>query len=194
MTGRFEAEFLGSAADPAQFPRERAGEVAFLGRSNVGKSSLINRLVSRTDLAYTSSRPGCTRTINFYRLGAGLRLVDLPGYGYAAGPIEDKIAWGKLIEGYLAGREDLRLALVLLDARRGWMDPDRQMRDWLAEYGRPYLVAITKIDKLNQKEYHRSLEAIRKEIPGMEPVPCSAVDGRGVRELWQTISKIKTSR
>lgn len=191
MAGPVEAEFLLSAADPVQFPSEPGFEVAFLGRSNVGKSSLINRLVDKRGLAFTSSRPGCTRLLNFYRVSASgarpFRLVDLPGYGYAQGPVEDKAAWGVLIEQYLSSRESLALSVILLDARRGWMDPDRQLKAWLESNNRPYIVAVTKIDKLNQKEYQRSLKAIALEMDGAQPVPVSAVDGRGVRELWQTI-------
>ena len=191
-----EAEFLLSAASPQQFPRGIEPEVALIGRSNVGKSSLINRLTGMSKLAYTSSRPGCTRTINFYRIGGStpeFRLVDLPGYGFAEGPVEEKNAWKKLIEAYLLGREQLRLLVILLDSRRGWMDADREMRDWLEHQGRPYAIVATKIDKLNQKEYQRGMASIKSEMRSGDPVPFSAKDGRGVREIWQTITK-KTTR
>lgn len=185
-----EPEFLLSAARPEQFPAGTASEVAFAGRSNVGKSSLINRLTGRSKLAFTSSRPGCTRTINFYSVPPALRFVDLPGYGYAEGPQSDKALWKVLIEKYLVEREQLRLVVLLVDARRGWMAPDRELREFLEHHGRPYVVAASKVDKLNQKEFVRGMRAIREELPGGDPVPFSAADGRGVRELWQTITNI----
>lgn len=185
-----EPEFLLSAAKPEQFPAGTAGEVAFAGRSNVGKSSLINRLTGRPKLAFTSSRPGCTRTINFYAVQPELWFVDLPGYGFAEGPQSAKALWKSLIEKYLLEREQLKLVVMLVDSRRGWMAQDRQLREFLEYHGRPYLVAATKVDKLNQKELLHGMRAIRGELPSGEPVPFSAQDGRGVRELWQAITKI----
>lgn len=192
-----EAVFLLSAAKPEQFPPGVMPEIALIGRSNVGKSSLINRVTGRGKLAYTSARPGCTRTINFYRLGlegAGFRLVDLPGYGFAGGPVEERMAWKALIDAYLANREQLRLSVLLIDSRRGWMPADRQMRDWLEHHGRPYQVVATKIDKLNASEYEKGMAAIRKETRDHQPIAFSAHDGRGVRELWQIITKTSNSR
>ncbi len=182
------AEFVISAAQPDQFPPDDRREVAFAGRSNVGKSSLINKLTGCDGLAFTSSRPGCTRTINFYNWGSRQRLVDLPGYGYAQGPVEDKMAWKLLIDQYLAGREQLSLTLLLVDARRGWMPADLQMRRWLEHHQRPFRVVATKIDKLNQKEYVRGMAALRQQLDGAEAIPYSARDGRGVREIWQVIT------
>ncbi len=190
MAGLVEAEFLLSAARPDQFPPGREAEIAFAGRSNAGKSSLINRITGQAKLAFTSSRPGCTRMINFYRYGKDLRLVDFPGYGFAAGPVEEKLVWKALIEAYLLHREQLKLTILVLDARRGWMERDLQMKEWLEHQGRPYLVVATKVDKLNQMEYQRGIAALRKEMSGSDPIPFSALDGRGVREIWQAISKI----
>lgn len=189
MAARVESEFLLSAAAPEHFPKARLPETAFIGRSNVGKSTLINRLVGVEGLAFTSSRPGCTQLINFYRVEGRFHLVDLPGYGYAQVPVAHKDAWRRLIDAYLESREWLRFCVLLLDARRGWMEKDLLMRDWLDDHGRPYLVVATKVDKLNQKEFNRGMAALRKEMRGAEPVPYSAEDGRGVREIWQTISK-----
>jgi GTP-binding protein len=185
-----EPEFLLSAAKPEQFPAGTAGEVAFAGRSNVGKSSLINRLTGRPNLAFTSSRPGCTRTINFYEIEPGLRFVDLPGYGFAEGPRADKTLWKALIEKYLLEREQLKLVVMSIDSRRGWMAQDRQLKEFLDRHGRPYIVAATKVDKLNRKEFVHGMRAIREELAEGEPVPFSAPDGRGVRELWQAITRI----
>lgn len=186
-----------SAVGPRQFPPELpegAGviEIAFLGRSNVGKSSLLNKLAGRPGLAFTSSRPGRTQMINFYRVDEGVHFVDLPGYGFARVPLPQKQEWQKLIEAYLANRSSLTLSFLLLDARRGWMDMDLELKQWLEFHNRRYQVIVTKIDKLKSKNQQIvGLASIRKQIPGQEPVPFSAVDGRGVREIWQIISKIR---
>jgi GTP-binding protein len=186
------ARFIISAARPEQFPPEAEPEIAFLGRSNVGKSSLLNALAGG-DEAKISSRPGCTQWVNFYQVDGGFRFVDLPGYGFAKVPQEKSKGWRRLIEQYLLERRSFRLAFILLDARRGWMEKDVELRDWLEFHKRPYLVAATKIDKLkSQKERHHSLSALRKGYEG-EVLECSAVTGRGVREIWQAISKTKNS-
>ncbi len=180
------AEFVASSGSQGSHPTDRLPEVAFLGRSNVGKSSLINALVGQKGLAFTSSTPGRTQTINFYRVDGAYYFVDLPGYGYARVPKQFALEWKKLIEQYLQERETLKLSCVILDARRGWMDKDLDLKRWLEHHGRPYLVIATKIDKLNQSELEHGLRAIRRE--GVEPLPFSAVSGRGVREIWQAIS------
>ncbi|MBZ5604082.1 MAG: ribosome biogenesis GTP-binding protein YihA/YsxC [Acidobacteriia bacterium] len=193
------ARFIISAARPEQFPPEGDPEVAFLGRSNVGKSSLLNALVGaeglgKKGLAFTSSRPGCTQFINFYQVDGGFRFVDLPGYGFAKVPQEKSREWKALIEKYLSDRNALRLCVILLDARRGWMEKDIELRDWLEHNGLPYVVAATKVDKLkSQRERHHSLRALRNGYSG-EILECSATTGRGVREIWQAISKIKTKQ
>jgi GTP-binding protein len=168
------------------FPGDGLPEIAFLGRSNVGKSSLLNALAGRKGLAFTSNTPGRTQTINFYRIDGAFYLVDLPGYGYARVPMGFQREWKKLIEQYLENRETLRLSCLILDARRGWMDKDLDLKRWLDDHGRQYVVIATKIDKLNQSEEQRGLRAIREE--GVEPMPFSATTGRGVREIWQAIA------
>ncbi len=191
LAPEMSARFIISAAKPDQFPPEEQAEVAFLGRSNVGKSSLINALVGADGLAYTSSRPGCTQSINFFQLDEGLRFVDLPGYGFAKVPKHITREWKELIESYLLGRGALQLAILVLDARRGWMERDHELKDWLEAHGRPYLVVATKADKLKtQQERHLSHQALR-EGHAAEVLECSATTGRGVREIWQAISKIK---
>ena len=186
------ARFIISAARPDQFPREAEPEIAFLGRSNVGKSTLLNTLVGADGLAATSSRPGRTQLINFYEVDGGYRFVDLPGYGFAKVPPEISRRWKGLIESYLLGRQTLRLAILLLDARRGWMEKDVQLREWLESYQRPYVVAVTKTDKLkSQKERHQSQTALRDGYTG-ELLECSGLTGQGVREIWQAISKIQS--
>jgi GTP-binding protein len=181
-----QAEFVISSANPATFPSAGLPEVAFLGRSNVGKSSLINALTGQHRLAFTSNTPGRTQTINFYKVDGHYFFVDLPGYGYARVPSAVMLEWKKLIEHYLTKRETLKLSCLILDARRGWTDKDLDLKQWLEAHGRPYLVIATKMDKLKQSEVERGLRAIRQE--GVEPLPFSAVTGRGVREIWQTIT------
>jgi GTP-binding protein len=182
-----KAEFVISSASPEQFPSDGLPEIAFLGRSNVGKSSLLNALTHRKGLAFTSNTPGRTQTINFYRIDDALYFVDLPGYGYARVPLPEVRRWKQLVETYLVERESLKLSCLILDIRRGWMDPDRELKRWLEYHGRPYLVVTTKTDKLNRSESERGIQAIRKE--GVDPLPFSALTGRGVREIWQAISK-----
>lgn len=188
-----EAEFVVSAAGPAEFPREPLPEVAFLGRSNVGKSSLLNALLGKKGLAFTSSKPGCTRTVNFYRVERRLWLVDLPGYGYARVSREESKAWKRLIETYLLERRTLELCVLVLDARRGWMELDLELKRWLDWHNRPYVAVATKTDKWkNQAEQHAALANLRSASP--EPLLFSAVSGRGVRELWQAIWKTRRPR
>ncbi len=182
-----QAEFVRSSASPDQFPSDGLPEVAFLGRSNVGKSSLINALVGRKGLAFTSRTPGRTQTVNFYRIDGAIYFVDLPGYGYARVPREHIGGWKALIEDYLLKRQSLDLSLLILDVRRGWMERDLDLKHWLDHHKRRYFVVATKMDKLKRSEEERGLTGIRQE--GVEPLPFSAVTGRGVRELWQAISK-----
>jgi len=191
MPTEVDAEHVISAARPEQFPSESLPEIAFLGRSNVGKSSLLNCLTGKKGLAFTSSKPGCTQLINFFRINGEMYFVDLPGYGYARVPLEVKARWKSLIESYLLNRSSLKTAVVLLDSRRGWMETDLELKNWLEFQNIPYVVVATKFDKLNQKEQHRSLTSISQEISGGELFPFSAVTGRGVREIWQAISKTK---
>ena len=186
-TKTLQAEFVTSSGSPESFPSEGLPEIAFLGRSNVGKSSLINALIGRKGLAFTSSTPGRTQTINFYRIDGSMYFVDLPGYGYARVPAAHLVEWKKLIEQYLTGRETLICSCLILDARRGWMDKDLDLKRWLEHHARPYLVVATKTDKMNQSDLEHGLRAIRKE--GVEPLPFSALTGRGVREIWQAITR-----
>jgi GTP-binding protein len=190
-----EAEHIASAATPESFPAPSLPEIAFLGRSNVGKSSLLNQLTGRSRLAFTSNTPGRTQVINFYLIEGKWRFVDLPGYGFARVPTDVKTRWKLLIESYLLNRETLELALILLDARRGWMQADLELKNWLEFNHLPYVVVATKVDKLNQKDQHRGLASIRKELQSDDMLfPFSALTGRGAREIWQAISKTRNSR
>ena len=195
-TEEVAASLITSAASPAQFPQDGGPcEIAFLGRSNVGKSSLLNSLVKQPGLAFISARPGCTQLINFYRIDEDLHFVDLPGYGYARVSLEERARWKGLIESYLLSRRALALSFLLLDARRGWMDMDMELKSWLEFHNRRYQVVVTKIDKLKSNNQRKAgLDAIRKQFPDQQLLPFSALDGRGVREIWQTISKIKNQK
>jgi len=161
----------------------------------VGKSSLLNSLVRQPGLAFTSARPGCTQLINFYRIDDDVHFVDLPGYGYARVPLDERARWKTLIESYLVARRALGLSFLILDARRGWMDMDLELKAWLEFHNRRYQVIVTKIDKLKSSNQRKAgLEAIQKQLSDQQPLPFSALDGRGVREIWQTISKIKNQK
>ena len=163
----FESKFVVSRQDG--FSETGLPEIAFLGRSNVGKSSLINALTGQKRLAFTSNTPGRTQTINFYRIDGAFYFVDLPGYGYARVPPAIMAEWKNLIESYLQERETLKLACLILDARRGWMEKDLDLKRWLEHHGQPYLVVATKTDKLNQAGQERGMRAIREE--GVDPLP-----------------------
>jgi GTP-binding protein len=191
--------FAGSAASAAQFPAEGLPEVAFLGRSNVGKSSLLNALTGIPQLARVSSKPGRTRTLNFFRVAGGagpdqaraLYLVDLPGYGYAAVAESVRRSWEKLVSSYLSRRGSLALGVLLVDARHDPMEGDHTLRTYLDHHGLPYLVAATKADKLGRGERQRRLDALRAGF-GLTArhVACvSARTGEGVDELWRTIRR-----
>jgi len=190
-----DAQFVISAARPEQFPAETLPEIAFLGRSNVGKSSLLNCLTGQKKLAITSAKPGCTQLVNFYRIDGQFHFVDLPGYGYARVPKDLVFQWKQLIEQYLLHRRSLQLCFLILDARRGWMDKDLELKQWLEFHNRRYLVIATKTDKLkSQSDQRQGIAAIRSQSPETEPLPFSAVSCRGAREIWQAIKIIKTQR
>jgi len=191
--------YSGSAASPAQFPRDGLPEIAFLGRSNVGKSSLLNALAGVRGLARVSSDPGRTRVVNFFRVlgaekpgGAGrgdLYLVDLPGYGYAKASREVRDSFEGLAVSYLAGREPLRLCVFIVDARHEPTDRDETLRGWLAHHRLPCVVAANKVDALSRTEERRRVQAIAKGVgrDAQAVLPVSAEKGRGLEALWNSI-------
>ncbi|MBR0417011.1 MAG: YihA family ribosome biogenesis GTP-binding protein [Firmicutes bacterium] len=188
------AEFLTSAVKPSQYPEEGLPEIAFAGRSNVGKSSLINLLLGRKSLAKVSSSPGKTRTINFFLINNGeFRLVDLPGYGYAKVSKSVSEDWGKMMETFLTKRKGLIKVIQLVDARHEPSAQDRQMYDFLQYYGLDGLVVATKADKLSKNELSRNLAAIRKSLD-MEKddilIATSSLSKTGIQELLDNIEKI----
>ena len=187
------AEFLTAAARPDGFPAPAAPEVAFLGRSNVGKSSLLNRLVHRKALARTSSTPGKTRLVTWYRVdcGAGeLRFVDLPGNGYAKVSKTERQRWQSLVESYLEGRPVLRVAVLLQDLRRDVSDDETLLVDWLAQRKIPVLVALTKCDKLKPMRRAARVKELRRQLglPAARVVATSAEKGMGIDELWRALA------
>lgn len=185
------ATFEMAAGVSAQLPESTVPEVAFSGRSNVGKSSLINRLVGRKSLARTSTTPGKTATINFFRLPQA-RLVDLPGYGYARVSGDEKRRWRELIEGYFEQERDLRLVLQLLDMRHDPSSDDRQMLEYLIARGIPFAVVLTKADKLNKTQYAERLAAFTQELVQKRKVtviPFSALTGAGTEEVRRLIAE-----
>jgi GTP-binding protein len=179
-----------SAALAEQLPPDILPEIAFSGRSNVGKSTLINRLLGRKNLARTSATPGKTAMINFYRLST-LRMVDLPGYGYAKVPDKEKRRWRDLIGGYFAAGRDLRLVLQLIDMRHPPSADDRQMLEYMVEEEIPFMVVLTKADKLNKTQYAERLQAFEsffnEEYEGVQYLPFSSVTGEGVDTLREII-------
>lgn len=181
--------FIKSAVKPADYPPPSLPEIAFAGRSNVGKSSLINVLVERKGLVRTSSTPGRTQLINFFEVNGCLNLVDLPGYGYARVPLEVKRQWGPMMERYLAGRETLCGVVLILDIRRTPSDGDLQMLDWLRAYGRRPIIVLTKVDKLTKNERARQTALIAKAInlPREQLLPFSALNREGREAIWETI-------
>ncbi len=186
------ALFEGAAGLATQLPAVDLPEIVFSGRSNVGKSSLINRLVNRKTLARTSATPGKTATINFYRLDT-LRLIDLPGYGYAKVSDKEKRRWQELIGGYFADDRDLRLVLQLVDMRHPPSKDDYQMMEYMVAQEIPFLVVLTKSDKLNKTERAARLEALRQELAayeGITAIPFSAVTGEGVEDLRRILVQV----
>lgn len=189
------AEIVATAAGPSQFPRDGLPEIAFLGRSNVGKSSLLNRLVARKQLARTSGTPGKTRLLHFFhvrRSAQDLLLVDLPGYGYAKVPKKERAQWQKLIEGYLEDREPLRAAVLLQDIRREPGEDETLFVEWLHARQIPVVLAVTKLDKIKRSQQGNRLSELRAELPVQRDwiVPTSAKTGEGIDDLWKTIDSL----
>lgn len=187
------AEFVKSAFAEDQWPRERVPEVAFLGRSNVGKSSLINSLLGVKGLARTSSTPGRTQALNFFLINRKFHFVDLPGYGYARVPRSIREEWGEFVTAYLAKRERLVLSIHILDSRHDPTQLDVQLSEWLAAHGRTALRVATKADKLSRNELQRNLRRAADVLGAAAAdaglVAYSAVTGAGREQVWRAISE-----
>jgi GTP-binding protein len=177
------AEFVRSAFSREHWLHDGRPEIAFLGRSNVGKSSLINSLLQRKGLARTSNTPGRTQSINFFLINEIFYFADLPGYGYAKVSKTMRAGWGKMAEEYLTEREELVLSVQLIDARHEPTKLDRDLNDWLVHYTKNHIVAATKADKLSSNELRKSVNVIEKTFPVSRVIPYSSHTGRGRDEL-----------
>lgn len=180
-------QFMLSAVKPQHYPPPGPPELALAGRSNVGKSSLLRVLLGTRKMVRISSRPGCTQQINFFSLGDdSLRLVDLPGYGFAKVPLEVKATWGRMIEAYLSGRPSLKGVVVILDVRREPNPDDLNLLAWLRAQEIPIVLAVTKADKLSRGQAAASLAKLKSQLKAYDPAPVlfSALSGQGREELW----------
>ena len=181
------AEFIKSAFNETHWTTDGLPEIAFLGRSNVGKSSLLNSLLQRKGLARTSNTPGRTQSINFFLINESFYFTDLPGYGYAKVSKTMRADWGKMAEEYLAGRDELVLSIQLIDSRHEPTGLDKQLNEWLIYHHKNHLVVATKADKLSNNKLKTSLAEIEKALPESVIIPYSAVTGKGKDEVWREI-------
>jgi len=174
----------------SKIPDNMYNEVAFAGKSNVGKSSLINALMNRKSLARTSSQPGKTQTINFYNINDAMYLVDLPGYGYAKVSEREKEKWGEMIERYLKTSKKLKAVFLLIDIRHDPSANDRQMYEWMVYQGYAPIIIATKLDKIKRSQIQKNIKAIREGLqvePGTIIIPFSAETKQGRDEIWELI-------
>lgn len=190
------AELARSAYGPGDFASDDLPQVAFIGRSNVGKSSLLNTLLGRAGLARTSSTPGRTRAVHYFRVNGRWYFVDLPGYGYAKAAKTDRRQWADLVEAYFKDLAEPRrrprpaVLIQLVDAKVGATDLDAEARQYLASFGLPLLTVATKIDRLGRGQWHRAVTEIanRLDLSETRPIPVSANTGEGIKELWRAIT------
>lgn len=177
----------------SKLPENELPEIAFAGKSNVGKSSLINGLMNRKSFARISATPGKTQTINFYNINKELYLVDLPGYGYAKVSEKEKQKWGKMIERYLHGSKQLKAVFLLIDIRHDPSANDKQMYDWILSQGYHPIIIATKLDKLKRSQVPKHVKAVRQGL-GLEPgavlIPFSAVTKQGRDEIWELAEEL----
>ena len=174
----------------SKLPENTLPEIAFAGKSNVGKSSLINALLNRKSLARTSATPGKTQTINFYNINDVMYLVDLPGYGYAKVSEQEKMQWGKLIERYLNGSKQLKAVFLLIDIRHDPSANDKMMYDWIIDQGFQPIIIATKLDKLKRSQIQKHVKMVKEGLnllPGTKVIPFSAETKQGRDEIWELV-------
>ncbi len=185
------AEYLRSAENKKDYPPGELAEIAFAGRSNVGKSSMINTLLGRRNLVRTSKTPGHTRKLNFYLINSGVIFVDFPGYGFARVPQEIKEKWRPMVETYITGRKQLAGVVVIVDARRPPTESDMTLIEYLQAYDKPLILVATKADKLNRSEMAEQGRVIRSAVGEHMPVVVfSSQNGLGKNELWKEIKNL----
>jgi GTP-binding protein len=183
------AEFVKSAFEQRHWVTRGLPEIAFLGRSNVGKSSLINSLLQRKGLARTSNTPGRTQSINFFLINDSFYFADLPGYGFAKVSKTMRADWGRMAEEYLSERRELALCVQLVDSRHEPTALDIQLDEWLVHNGRPHLAVATKADKLSRNELQKSIKAAMSKLPQTRVIAYSSQTGYGRDEVWQAIAE-----
>lgn len=177
----------------SKIPDNTLPEVAFAGKSNVGKSSMINALLNRKSLARTSSQPGKTQTINFYNINDAMYLVDLPGYGYANASVEVKAKWGKMIEKYLHTSQQLKAVFLLIDIRHDPSANDKMMYEWMVYQGFKPIIIATKLDKIKRSQIQKQVKAIKEGLkvePGTIVIPFSSETKQGRDELWEVVDSL----
>ncbi|EFM09279.1 ribosome biogenesis GTP-binding protein YsxC [Paenibacillus curdlanolyticus YK9] len=184
------AEFIISAVRPDQYPEDALPEIALAGRSNVGKSSLINRMILRKNLARTSSQPGKTQQLNYYKINEQIYFVDFPGYGYAKVSKTEREAWGRMIETFLKVREELKLVLLIVDIRHAPSKDDCLMYDWLKHYEIPICIVVTKADKIPKSKWDKQIKLVKETLqadPTDKVIMFSSELGLGREQLWDYI-------
>lgn len=182
------AEFIKSAFNQTHWTNDGLPEISFLGRSNVGKSSLINSLLGRKGLARTSNTPGRTQSINFFLINESFYFVDLPGYGYAKVSKTMRADWGVMAEEYLAERDELKLSIQLIDARHEPTRLDKQLHEWLIFHDKNHIVVATKADKLSTNNLNKSLKQIKADFAGSKIIAYSSLNGLGKDSVWHEIN------
>lgn len=183
------AEFVKSAFNKSHWTADGLPEIAFLGRSNVGKSSLLNSLLSRKALARTSNTPGRTQSINYFLINEAFYFVDLPGYGYAKVSKSMRADWGTMAEEYLSQRDELVLAIQLIDARHEPTALDRQLNEWLIANEKDFIVVATKSDKLSKNDLQKQLKLIGNSLEGSRAIPYSSITRVGRDQVWSAINE-----
>jgi GTP-binding protein len=183
------ADFLKSALKEPDWPRDETAEIAFLGRSNVGKSSLLNSLLGVRGLARASATPGRTQALNFFLINNEFRFVDLPGYGYARAPKALKAEWSAAAENYLAKREQLVLSIHIVDSRHDPSKQDLQLHEWLVHHRRPHLIVATKSDKLSKNQLRKNIDRIARIFQTDQLVAYSSTEKLGREQVWSAIKK-----
>lgn len=191
---KFAATFISSFASLGSLPKDGLPEVALIGRSNVGKSSLINALAERRNLAKTSATPGKTRTLNYYLVNGKFYLVDMPGYGYAKQAKSERMDWARLSERYFLERRELRMTGVLIDARHPNLESDALILEWFREHKIPNFVVLTKADKARQQEIAKHVRIIEELQPGATIFITSSPESRGIAELRKFIVETAAER